>query len=171
MWSNVILGGCAVSAQDVRSKKLARTSGVPVGTRARDGNATRHFRTGLSSSAARGWVIFPERLRCDPSAASRGDGSGTPEMRSVFYGCVVRWATTPVPQARNVKARHGNAGWWGKSSESRQGRHLAHAEWVSRYSWNAIRPVSSVSGLVVLFHRHPALPCRAFKFRRSFRSA
>ena len=88
------LGGCADSAQYVRSKKLARTGAVPVGTRARDGNATQHFRAGLSSSAA-------SRL---------GDGSRAPEMRSVFYGCVVLWATTPVPQARNVKARHGNAG-------------------------------------------------------------
>ena|SRR5438067_697565 len=104
------LGGCAVSAQDVRSKKLARTGAVPVGTRAWEGNATRHSRAGLSSSAASRLGGFLERLRCDPSAASRGDGSGTPEMRSVFYGCVVRWATTPVPQARNVKARHGNAG-------------------------------------------------------------
>ncbi len=65
---------------------------------------------GFQVPPLRGWVMVPERLRCDSSAASRGDGSGTPEMRSVFYGCVVRWATTPVPQARNVKARHGNAG-------------------------------------------------------------
>src|SRR2546427_11812885 len=104
------LGGCADSAQDVRSKKLARTGAVPVGTRARDGNATQHFRAGFQVPPLRGWVMVPERLRCDSAAASRGDGSGTPEMRSVFYGCVVRWATSPVPQARNVKARHGNAG-------------------------------------------------------------
>ncbi len=65
---------------------------------------------GFQVPPLRGWVMVPERLRCDSSAASRGDGSGTPEMRSVFYGCVVRWATTPVPQARNVKAWHGNAG-------------------------------------------------------------
>jgi len=61
------LGGCAVSAQDVRSKKLARTGAVPVGTRAWEGKATRHSRAGLSSSAA-------SRL---------GDGSGAPEMRFV----------------------------------------------------------------------------------------
>jgi len=61
------LGGCADSAQDVRSKKLARTGAVPVGTRAWEGNATRHSRAGLSSSAA-------SRL---------GDGSGAPEMRFV----------------------------------------------------------------------------------------
>ena len=66
---------------------------------------------GFQVPPLRGWVMVPERLRCDSSAASRlGDGSRAPEMRSVFYGCVVRWATTPVPQARNVKARHGNAG-------------------------------------------------------------
>ena|SRR5438552_11843186 len=51
---------------------------------------------GFQVPPLRGWVMVPERLRCDSSAASRGDGSGTPEMR--------------VPQARNVKAWHGNAG-------------------------------------------------------------
>ena len=88
------LGGCADSAQDVRSKKLARTGAVPVGTRARDGNATQHFRAGLSSSAA-------SRL---------GDGSGAPEMRSRLLWLRRPVGATPVPQARNVKARHGNAG-------------------------------------------------------------
>ncbi len=53
-----------------------------------------HFRAGLSSSAA-------SRL---------GDGSGAPEMRSRLLWLRRPVGATPVPQARNVKARHGNAG-------------------------------------------------------------
>src|SRR5438876_11944108 len=90
------LDGCADSAQDVRSKTwrelVPSLSGLVHGRGMLPGTPV----PGFQVPPLRGWVMVPERLRCDSSAASRGDGSGTPEMR--------------VPQARNVKAWHGNAG-------------------------------------------------------------
>src|SRR5437879_9384697 len=104
------LDGCADSAQDVRSKNwrelVPSLSGLVHGM----GMLPSTSVPGFQVPPLRGWVMVPERLRCDSLAASRlGDGSRVPEMRSVFYVCVVRWATTPVQQARIVKFRHGNA--------------------------------------------------------------
>src|SRR5438876_9615280 len=65
--SSNVLSAAALLAPRMSAAKLARTGAVPVGTRAWEGNATRHSRAGLSSSAA-------SRL---------GDGSGAPEMRFV----------------------------------------------------------------------------------------
>src|SRR5437763_16908734 len=98
------LDGCADSAQDVRSKNwrelVPSLSGLVHGVGILPSTSV----PGFQVPPLRGWVMVPERLRCDSSAASRlGDGSIAHEMRCVLYGCVGRWAISPVPLAWHVK--------------------------------------------------------------------